>query len=171
MAASLSLKLFALAREYLISENKSIAGPNEIKAEFTLEDGTSAGQIDLVFSDRRTLSVGNEVLDLAGTLTDSFGNTITFAKVMMVLIKNRSTTDGDDLEVGPDATNGWAGAFADASDRVVVAAGRTADEPGLFLWFDPRGQAVSAGSTDELYIENVGANDVDYDILIVGTSA
>ena len=105
------------------------------------------------------------MLDLAGSLTDRFGSTITFARIKYVFIRNRSTTDGTDIRVGPDATNGWVGMFIDASDRNKVPAG------GFVLWGDPNGQSVGAGATDELWIQNDGSISVDLDIIIVGTSA
>ncbi len=132
----------------------------------TLESGTGALQADRCFSDRRTLANGaGEVLDFAGGLTDSFGAALTIAKMRLVVMNNRSSTDGEDFSVGPDATNGWVGLVKDASDKIRVPAG------GFFIWYDPNGQAVAAGSTDELYPYNDGTASNSYDMLAVGTSA
>ncbi|MBI4796860.1 MAG: hypothetical protein HY790_13675, partial [Deltaproteobacteria bacterium] len=64
--------------------------------------GVGSEQCDLVFCDKRTLAGGaNESLDLAGVLTDAFGNIITFAKVRALVIQNLSATKI--LTVGNDA--------------------------------------------------------------------
>ena len=52
-----------------------------------------------------------------------------------------------------------------------MPAAGTSTNPGLFLWYDPKGQTVTAGSADELYIENTSSNSVTYDIIIAGRSA
>ena len=154
--------------EYLDSgENKS-PGPitHEFSVDFDLTSGTVVGSADLVWSDRRSRTTGaSEVLDLAGVLTDSFGTTITFVEIVLVAIRNRDTVDGEDFQVGPDATNGWVGMVMDASDRIRVPAG------GHVIWYDPNGQAVGAGATDELWIQNDGSSTNQYDIIIVGRSA
>lgn len=169
MSIHTDLDLLIKVNEYLDSpENRGAGGPvvHTFERDIELTDGTTSGKADLAWSDRRTLSgSGNEVLDLAGSLSDSFGNTITFAEVVLVYVRNRESADGNDLQVGPDSTAGWEGLVADASDRITVAAG------GFLLWYDPNGQAVSGGSTDELYVEDVGGNGATYDVLIVGRSA
>lgn len=166
---SVSGKLYFLAdlAEILDSgENRSGDLRHKIEVDVRFKTGTGSGQVDKIWSDRRTLAAsGTDTLDLAGVLTDSFGTAITFARVKMVAIRNRSSTDGVDLRAGPDATGGWVGMFIDASDRNRIAAG------GLLVWYDPNGQAVGAGATDELWVQNDGTASCDYDIVVVGTSA
>jgi hypothetical protein len=54
----------------------------------TLADGTGSGQADKIFSDQRILAASaTEDLDLAGSLVDALGATITFVKLKMVVIK------------------------------------------------------------------------------------
>lgn len=167
MSVAGTFRILAQISEILDSgENRSGDVLHKLDIDVRLKTGTGSGQADVVWSDRRTLAgAGSEVLDLAGSLTNSYGGTVTFAKVKAVFIRNRATTDGYDLRAGPDATNGWVGMFLDATDRIRVAAG------GCHVWYDPNGQAVTAGSTDELFVQNDGAGSVDYDIVIIGTSA
>lgn len=166
---SVSGKLYFLAdlAEILDSgENRSGDIRHKVELDVRLKTGTGSGQVDVIWSDRRTLaSSGTDTLDLAGVLTTSYGATVTFAKIKAVCIRNRSSTDGVDLRAGPDATNGWVGMFIDASDRNRIPAG------GMVFWYDPNGQSVGAGSTDELWVQNDGSVSCDYDIIIVGTSA
>lgn len=153
----------------LLNESSPGAGGtlSKIQKIVDLLNGTGSGSADKAYFAERTLNAtSNEVLDLAGVLADPLGSTLTFAKVKLLVISNPDTTDGDDLVIGPDATNGWgtAGLVTDASDRIRVNAG------GVFVWYDPNGIAVTGGSADELYVETlVGA--VTYKVLIVGTSA
>ena len=167
MSVVTSIEIKIRVSEFLDSgENRAGQLLHAVDKTITLESGTGALQADRVFSDRRTLSTATgEVLDLAGTLTDSFGTALTIAKGRMVYMNNRSTTDGEDFSIGPDSTNGWVGLVKDASDKIRVPAG------GFVLWYDPNGQAIAAGSTDELYAYNDGSASNSYDLLIVGTSA
>jgi hypothetical protein len=143
------------------------AAGGRIQKIVSLVNGTGSGAADQVYFAERTLdATSSEVLDLAGVLADPLGSTLTFAKVKLVAFLNSDSTDGDDLAIGPDATNGWgAGGYVeDASDR------RRCNAGGIDIWYDPNGIAVTAGSADEISVTTkVGA--VTYRVLIVGTSA
>ncbi|MCB9763924.1 MAG: hypothetical protein H6739_29405 [Alphaproteobacteria bacterium] len=148
--------------ESLNSENQSGS------IRHLIEHLIDTSSYDEVFSDRRTLSASaSEVLDLAGSLEKVFGgDNLACAKLHLVLVVNRNSTAGDDLELGPDSTAGVSGLFSDTSDRITIPAG------GAFLWHDPNGITVTGGSADELYVaETGGANSVSYDILILGASS
>jgi len=134
---------------------------------WTVANGTSADQADLIFRDQRTLALStSENLDLAGGLTSVFGATLTFVKVKMIYVKAKSTNGGN-IIVGGAAANAFVGPFADSSDKVNIPAG------GLYHVADPTtGWTVTAGTGDILKIENDdGAAEGVYDIIIVGTSA
>src|SRR5688572_14836683 len=52
-----------------------------------LTSGTGANQADMMWHDTRTLGASaSENLDLAGSLTNAFGTTQTFARIKMVLV-------------------------------------------------------------------------------------
>lgn len=163
-----TIRVIYTVNEYLGSGENRQAGPiiHSFDKTYSWDSGTGTDQTDLVWSDRRTLaSSANDVLDIRGGVTDTFGSSVSMAKVCALLMYNRDQTDGEDFRIGADATNGWAGAWLDASDRNRVPAG------GLFLWVDPNGQAAAAGSSDELYVENNGSTSNDYDIFVSGKSA
>ena len=83
-----------------------------------LTSGTGSGQVNRKWDDRRRLSQssGTDLLDLAGGLTDRFGNTLTFTKIKLLFIVNKGVrsgstyveTAGQDLLVGGAASNAWA---------------------------------------------------------------
>jgi hypothetical protein len=131
----------------------------------TLTHGTGANQATLVFGDTRTLAASaNESLDLAGSLVDTFGNLITFAKIKAVIIV-AAAANVNDVVVGGAAANAWFGMFGDATDKVNVKPG------GCFAWVAPdvNGSAVTPATADLLKIANSGGTTgVTYDIILIG---
>ena len=131
-----------------------------------LSSGTGLDNADLVFHDSRTLAATSEDLDLAASLSDSFGNTLTFVKVKGIFIKNTSTTAGDILSVGGAAANQFINWVGNSSDIINIG-----PDGVLFLW-DPSlaAYAVTAGTGDLLKID-AGGNTITYEIIIIGTDA
>ena len=135
-----------------------------------LDSGTAAGQADKVFSDTRTLAAsGTENLDLAGSLTDALGASLTFAKVKAIYVK-AADANTNNVIVGGDATTTFFGMFADETDAIVLRPG------ACFLLAcgeaDATAYAVTAATADLLKITNsAGGTPVSYDIIIIGTSA
>jgi hypothetical protein len=125
-----------------------------------LVPGTAAtNEADCFFADTRALSSGaTEDLDLAGSLVDAFGATITAAEVVLVYVKSHDDNTVN-ITVGA-ATQPFAGPLG--------AAGTYAIKPGeYFLAVSQSGWAVGAGATDDLKIL-AGAGAVNYDVLILG---
>jgi len=130
----------------------------------SLANGTSANQADLIWHDTRSAAGSADALDLAASLTDAFGNTLTFAKIKGIFIHNKSTTSGYKLAVGANAAAliNWVAASGD-----IVNVG---PDGYLLVWSPIDGYAVTGTSADILQIDP-GANTVAYDIVIIGTSA
>lgn len=132
-------------------------------------NGTGAGQADRVFSDRRTLTASStEDLDLAGGVTDAFGNTITFARIKSIKIK-AATANTNTVVIGAAGSNQWT-TLLNSTGTVTLNKG------GIFMAAcgstDSTGWTVTAGTGDLLKIANGGAGtSVTYDITIVGCSA
>ena len=129
----------------------------------SLSERLTNSDADLIWQDHRTLTVGNEDLDLAGVLKDTFGNTLTFVKVMGFYIKNLNTVAGDILTIGGDA-NGLVNWVGNANDVVKIDAG------GCLLVWNPVGYAVTGATGDILQIAAAG-HDITYDIVIIGSSS
>lgn len=130
------------------------------------ESGTGANQMDLIFSDQRTLTASStENLDLAGTLLDAFGGTITMAKIKLIYFK---AADGNtnDLVIG-NVSNGITSPFGAATHSISVRPG------GIFLWScRGTGYTITAGTVDLVKVANGGSGtSVTYDVVIGGTSA
>ena len=72
----------------------------EIDASATLADGTGANQADYIYHGRVALVANASQLHCGdGSLLDKFRNAQTFASVRAVVVKNRSTTAGEYIQV------------------------------------------------------------------------
>lgn len=129
-------------------------------------DGAGAGAANLVFHDQRTLAASaTENLDLAGVLSDKFGQALTFARVKAVLVV-AAAANTNNVNVTQPASNGVP-LFLAAGDGVGVRPG------GMFLWVAPdaAGAVVTAGTGDLLTVTNSAAGtSVTYDVLILGAA-
>ena len=147
----------------------------------SLADGTAADQADLVYFDDGELAAAADVdLDLAGTLSDVFGDTVTFARIKVIMVSNVSDEEQSPATdailsvgggTGQDGTNAFdtwiTSTAANGSERVFVRAG------GTLLLFAPdaTAYAVTAGTIDILNILNTdGADAGDYSIALIGVS-
>lgn len=131
-----------------------------------LASGTGSGQADRIFTDIRTLAASaTENLDLAGSLVDAFGATITIVKLKAVIILADSGNTND-VQITRPASNGVP-MFLAAGDGVPVQPG------GAFVWVAPgAGVTVTAGTGDLLTITNsAGSSGVTFTVILIGTSA
>ncbi len=165
LKTNIDLRLDAVLSSTLDLASGSV--PLAIHESYRLTDGTGSNQANRIFHDRRTLAASaNEDLDLAGSLTDAFGATITFARIKAIMVKAAATNTNNVL-VGGDATSTfftWVGA---ETDLVVVRPG------GLFLLATPdsTGYAVTATTGDLLRVANSSSGtSVTYDIVLVGAA-
>ena len=137
-----------------------------LQPSISLSSGTGSNQANLMFADTRTLSAsGTENLDLAGSLADPLGTTLTFATVKAIRVC-AAAANTNNVVVGGAGSNTFTGPFADATDKIAVRPG------GCFLWVAPgTGATVTASTGDILLVANSGGStSVTYDIIIIGTS-
>jgi len=135
----------------------------------SFSNGTGAGNANQHWSDTRTLADGaNETLDLAGGLTDAFGDTVTFANVKALYLYNKSSDAN--LVIGGAASNAFSALFGDAADKMVLAPGGR-----LLVWAtaSASGYAVTADTADQLQLAHDGSGEstLEYDIVIIGEVA
>lgn len=170
MATNLSVSLDASLswnyRDIDAASGYTITDNNSVNTRDSLVNGTVIDAADIIWRDQRTVNdAANDDLDLAGGLTDAFGNTLTFVKIKGIYIKNRNTTAGESLDVGggTNTFNTWLGADGD-----IITIGPN----GLFMLWNPSlaGYAVTAGTGDVLRLTGSGGN-ITYDIVLLGTSA
>lgn len=168
MSTTLLAARIAAAMAFKLATSADIGkGQQEVdwSPSFNFTDGTGADQAKVAFADERTLSASsNEELDLAGGLTDLFGNTITFTKIKALLVVADAGNTNDVL-VGGAGSNGFITPFGDATDVIKVKPG------GLLLLVAPNatGYAVTASTGDKLKIANSSSgSSVTYQIGLLG---
>lgn len=183
MATTLASKISysasgTLAKALGLSTSGSIAP--KISKDLTLANGTSNDQADKIYFTSGSIALSADLdIDLAGSLTDAYGDALTFAKVKAIIVKNTSdeqdTPTAAGLKVGGGDTGDGTNAFdtwitstaADGSEAVLVNAG------GAFCLIAPdTGYTVTAATADILRLANTsGTEAVYYELMIIGTSA
>lgn len=149
-------------------ESTADFGTPMYKCAFTKINKMTAGtaavtQADLMFADSRSLATGaNEELDLAGSLTNVFGATLTFAEITAIYIENTGATT--DITVGNATTNTFQGPFGASAHTLVLKPGET------FAITNASGWTVTAGTGDKLKITNSAGATGTYKIVLVGRS-
>lgn len=171
MAQTLDQQLISLGITATINNPKakqSVQAVLGIAQSYALTSGTGALQADRVFADTRTIAAsGTDPLDLAGSLVDAVGTTITMARVKLLYIA-ASAANTNNVIVGGAGANtfiNWVGA---AAHTVTV-------RPGGFLCLsapDLTAYVVTAATGDIWQIANSGAGTtVTYDVVVIGSSA
>lgn len=126
--------------------------------------GTGDGSVDLMLRKEYTVSSGGgtQAIDLVGANTDAFGNTISFAKIKGILVRNSSAVA---VSLKPGASSAWVALLKSGSEVVIPAYGILA-----FGVESGNGHSISAGSDNLLLQNDAGAN-ATVEIIVVGTSA
>jgi hypothetical protein len=146
----------------------------------SLTNGTGSDQVNRMWHDRRRLSQssGTDSLDLAGGLTDVFGNVLTFTKIKVLFVFNKGVrsgstwvqTAGQDILVGGAASNAWAAWLNDNQ----AAEARVRSGGVLLMTCPEEGWRVSPGASDILQVTWDGSaasgDDIDYDIILMGVA-
>jgi hypothetical protein len=136
-------------------------------------DGVGNKQIDRLYFRENPVAIaasGNQDFDLAGSLADSFGTTITMAEIVGVVVLNFNTAGT--LTVRAAAVNGLASWFVALGDGHVVGKAVDGDTPGIYFGWSPVGVTVTAGTGDLLnLLNNDASNAADYAIGLFGRSA
>ena len=136
--------------------------------------GTGGFQTDLFYNTGGSLNTGGTTYDLAGSLTDVYGNTLTFAEISFMLFLNKSTSGN--LLVGPTGSNQFAPMFNGASNGLIVYPGATDSSgtviPGVALIGTPNsgGYAVTAGTGDNLKLA-ASTGTITFEMWLFGRSA
>ena len=143
--------------------------PFAIAASAAYSSGTGAGQVDRVYAKTLTLAASATAdLDLAGSLVDIYGATITIAKLKAVFVQ-AAAANTNNVQVTRPASNGVPWLMA-AGDGIAL-------RPGAWVCWgsgttDASGVAVTAGTGDLITFTNsAGSTSVTYTVVLLGTSA
>jgi len=178
--ASARVNLDIRAQELLSSGIRAGVIPATFSVLLDLTTGTSDGQADLVYAASPSSVAASTVTsyDLAGSLVDSFGTSLTFVEVCLIAVRNKRTTALAYLDVGPHATNGF-GRLASSRGFWPADAGADADQGSIvapdswLVLYSKDGVPVTAGTGDVLRVTTSGVvgSTNSWDILIIGRSA
>jgi len=167
MSVNAKTRVKVTVNELLDSPENKSRGPitHEVDVEDTWTDGTTSTKIDVVYSDRRSITASaTSTIDLGtgGGLTDTYGNSIVPAvELVFIVVRNRSSTDGDILHVGPHSSNGLTGPWVASGDLVAVGPG------DVYYQMNDTGWTITDGSVDTIrIIETGGANTVLVDVIL-----
>lgn len=132
-----------------------------------IANGTGTGQVDAVYSKRITVTDSSTPtdLDLAGSLTDPFGDTVTFAELLLLFVRFNGASGV--LSVGGDGSAAISTLTGATNDTIGVTAG------GHIVLYSPTstGYAVTATSADILQFAISTGTNATADVIILGRSA
>lgn len=170
MATTLATRL-QLILSSVITGADPIFGPESYQVLFpfledALTDGSTIDKANKPYKGTFTLSAsGVNSHDLYGGLTDPFGNTLNFTRIVAIVIWNTSTTVGANLEVGGAASHAW------ESWNNGLGSTEKIGPNGVWLKWEPSaaGMVVANGTGDILDVTNIGATSITYHMMIVGS--
>ena len=132
-----------------------------------LDFGTGSGQANKLYIGKRTIAAATfDNIDLAGSLVDGLGNTLTFANLKLALAAIVTPDGTKSLRVGPQ---GVANAFQGPWGGTAAAVYRTFKNWDLAVYEPVTGFPVTAGTGDIFPVYNPGATSLDFWLLLAGT--
>jgi len=124
--------------------------------------GTNANQMTDIWE--RTLTIsgsGTNEIDLAGGVTNSFGDVLTFSRISMMAVA-ASSTNGSYVSVGGSASEAFASWLGDPTDVVTVRPG------GLLFVAAPDVTGYAVGTNSLLRITNQSTNTASVTVTLGG---
>lgn len=162
MAVKADLQLTLRVDETYTKDLGVLALPHLLDASAVWVNGSGSNQAQVVYSDSNSVASGSPVTyDLRGTLLGADGSAANFNPVRLLAIRNRSTTTGQNLQVGggSNSWNTWVGA---TGDIVIVPPG------GVLVLSSPiDGFGTTVGTADILQIASASGT-IPFDILLIG---
>lgn len=144
-----------------ISTAEVLKAVHEMTVAESRADGTGTSAVDGVWSNLAlSLASTSTTLDLQ-SLTDSFGNALSFQKIFWMAIQNKDTSN--ELKVGAAVANQWEPFVSATGDIVVVPAN------GWFVWANTTGATVDATNKD-LKLDSPSAT-IAVEIMVIGTKS
>ena len=167
MALSVSLPISVTVTQSSALDIATGSTPLAFLANYVFASGTSAYQGTTFTSDNRTLGAGAaDSFDLAGGLVDIFGNVVTFTRIRAILIETTAGSAGDlTLFAATAGSNAFVGPM-NFGAQIRVPPGCTWGGAAP----NPDGWPVIAGTADILFVSNQSAGNINYSIILIGTT-
>jgi len=150
-----------------ITQDQSLTDAVKISETTSFTFGSTSGKIDLSCHVQDTLAASGSTTHDLRSMTDAFGNTITFSKIKAIFIRHRGTAgDSSGLNVGAAASDVFAAFLGSDTDILKVASGGV-----FFLRDEATGYTVDATNKDlKIEHDGVGTESVTYDLWLAGLS-
>ena len=168
LTATLTIQFTAVAKKAIDQSTPQDALSYNYEQSYTY--GNGALELDVLWHDTRTLGAGaNESIDLAGSLSDGFGDTVNLANVKILIIENTSADAASSIVVGGAAGTQFDAWLGSATDLIRIEPG---ESKVLISRTDADGYASTGAADDLLKIlnENGGAG-ATYKIIVAGDAA
>src|SRR5258708_1791896 len=130
--------------------------------------GVLADECDTLHMKTYTFTASTPIpIDLT-SLTDIFGNAISFARVRLIAFRNLATTDGWVLTVGAAVSTPWTG-FLNATGTTPIFPSSTINS-GFTVFAAPNTTGMPVTGSSKILQMNPGANTFSCDVYIAGAS-
>lgn len=158
--------------QYTYTKTRTIANTVESKTvtqATNYTSGAAANQAEIIYSEQVTVTAAspNQDFDLYESLTDVFGDTLSFEHVRAMEVRNLSTTSGDDIYFGPlGLDNGFSSPWGgDASAKNSIRAG------GALLIDAPRDGFAIETTSQNLRAQYQGTSgSINVQVVFMGTT-
>jgi hypothetical protein len=132
---------------------------NPSNATQTYSNGSGAGQVSQVFGANRTFSGSTDTLDLLSGLTDSYGTSVTLARVKALLVVNTGTSS---ITVGA-GTDPWS--------TCINSTGTFTLQAGACLCvFTPDATAWATTASTGMNLNVTGTSGQTYEVAVAGST-
>jgi hypothetical protein len=141
---------------------------NNVAYNCSLANGTAADQCNLQYINTLALVASTpQALNLQ-SLTDVYGNSLSFSKIRQIIINMKSTTDGQTLTLGYGTTtaNAWTSLVSNPGTITLQAA--TTNNNAVFVLTAPNTTGWAVGSSNRLLQFDPGSATFNVDVLIWG---
>lgn len=136
------------------------------------EDGTGDEQVNGQYRLQETLLSNTErELDMAGSLVDVFGQSLTFSTIKQIKLINLGTEATQIIKFGQLSTPTSGNLLSDLFDGLTTARVKVRHGGMLHIVAPNTGYTVTGGSADVILISNEGPASVEYKIVIKGVRA
>lgn len=179
MSATLTSKITVLLNSLLMNTVgvATADGKVDVSFLFPLLTGVGANQADKLYTTQITRTHGSPTgdIDLAGTVTDPLGQTVTLARIKAIIV-SAAAANVNSVVVGGGATAPVTTVLFDYVATALAQPAIKVRPGGLFMLVAPAATAyaITATTADKLQIANGdedGTTSVTCDVYIIGASA
>jgi hypothetical protein len=146
----------------------TVVDSSSLQYDNTTQNGVANDQADRIWSDRRSVNgAATDDINLTALPLTLFGEsgTVSMVNIKAIMIVNLNTTAGDQLVLKGGSQNGWAAWSYVANGQLIIDA-----DSAVLLTAKKSGWTHTDNTHNTIGILNLGANVINYQIVVVGCS-